>query len=173
MNKVVYSERLSQKRKKNLGIRCLNPLTSLKGQRIWRTFSRAGSPMQYFRSNKQAEQVVRQALMPGLLLSLFCPPSLHCRAFNQIPGLKRAVNTTGGVLPWEKRGVLLCLPSMLKHFRLLLQGLSGIVWELQEFPASCMLTSHSISFWRKVSVCVTQVATVCLPWHWQRRGAGC
>lgn len=101
--KWLIQNRLFQKRKQNLGMRCLNPLTASKGQRIWRTFSRAGSPMQYFRPGKQVEQVAMQALMPGLVLSLFCPPSLHCRAFNQTPGIKRAINTAGGVLPWEKR----------------------------------------------------------------------
>lgn len=34
---------LFQKKKQNLGMRCLNPLTALKDQRIWRTFFRAGS----------------------------------------------------------------------------------------------------------------------------------
>lgn len=62
--------------------------------------------MQYFRPDKQVKQVVMQALMPGLVLSLFCAPSLHCRAFYQTPGIKRAVNTNGRVLTWEKRGVL-------------------------------------------------------------------
>lgn len=142
LKKWFTQNKLFQKSKLNLGMRCLNPLTALKGQRIWRTFFRAGSPMHYFMSDKQVEQVARQALMPGLVLSLFCPPSLHCRAFNQTPGIKRAVTTTGGILPWEKRGVLLCSPGMLRHFRLLLKGLSGMVWERALGVSSKLHTGH-------------------------------